>query len=80
MKQIFANAVKKKSQKKSETQRNTHYHSIVKQKAWLCAVYTLIMIFLIIECAILKCNPKYSPLGKNPKVLPKKLADSAKYV
>jgi len=71
---------KKKSKKKVTHQRNTHYHSIVKQKAWLCAVYTLIMIFLIIECAILKCNPKYSPLGKNPKVLPKKLADSAKYV
>ena len=32
MKQIFANAVKKKSQKKSDTQRNTHYHSIVKKK------------------------------------------------
>ena len=33
MKQIFANAVKKKvKKKKSDTQRNTHYHSIVKKK------------------------------------------------
>ena len=77
MKQIFANAVKKKSKKKWHTTKHT-LSFYCEKKAWLCAVYTLIMIFLIIECAILKCNPKYSPLGK--KVLSKKLADSAKYV
>ena len=39
MKQIFANAVKK-SQKKSDTQRNTHYHSIVKKKSLaMCGLY-----------------------------------------
>jgi len=65
MKQIFANAVKKKSKKWHTTKHTLSFYC--EKKAWLCAVYTLIMIFLIIECAILKCNPKYSPLGKNRK-------------
>lgn len=38
IKQIFANAVKKKS-KKSDTQRNTHYHSIVKKSLAMCGLY-----------------------------------------
>ena len=61
---------KKKSKKKWHTTKHT-LSFYCEKKAWLCAVYTLIMIFLIIECAILKCNPKYSPLGKNESIIKK---------
>jgi Zn-dependent peptidase ImmA (M78 family) len=58
---------KKVKKKKSDTQRNTHYHSIVKKKpaGYMCGLYSIMIIFFEFCNATTKKNPKLSIRKEN---------------